>query len=156
MARVIRPGTLAAGLLLLKRPEAHFMGGIWELPSGKVELNEALDEPLIREVKEETGRTVTGIPDYLGSFDYQSGSGKHSRQFNFAADVAAPEPIKRTEHHFPSGVGAVAGLCACPSGRWIGGDDPPQGVPSGTAVRACLSGQGWAVAVWLRGRCQIC
>ena len=78
MARVIRPGTLAASLLLLKRPEADFMGGIWELPSGKVELNEALDDALIQEVKEETGLTVTGRPDHLGSFDYQSGSGKLS------------------------------------------------------------------------------
>ena len=85
-------------VLLLKRPEADFMGGIWELPSGKVELNEALDGALIREVKEETGLTVTGIPDHLGSFDYQSGSGKHSRQFNFVVDVAAPEPVKLTEH----------------------------------------------------------
>jgi 8-oxo-dGTP diphosphatase len=27
-----------------------------------------------------------------------SGSGKQSRQFNFAVDVAVPEPVKLTEH----------------------------------------------------------
>jgi 8-oxo-dGTP diphosphatase len=53
---------------------------------------------LIREVKEETGLTVTGIPDQLGSFDYWSGTGKRSRQFNFVVDVAAPEPVKLTGH----------------------------------------------------------
>jgi 8-oxo-dGTP diphosphatase len=41
---------------------------------------------------------VTDIREYLESFDYVSGSGKKSRQFNFAVDVAAPEPVKLTEH----------------------------------------------------------
>lgn len=85
-------------VLLLKRPETDFMGGIWELPSGKAELGEPLDQALIREVLEETGLTVTDIREYLESFDYLSGSGKRSRQFNFAVDVAAPEPVKLTEH----------------------------------------------------------
>ncbi len=74
------------------------MGGIWELPSGKVEPGETLDAALTREVTEETGLTVTGILAYAGSFDYESGSGRKSRQFNFAVDVARPEPVKLTEH----------------------------------------------------------
>ena len=85
-------------VLLLKRPETDFMGGIWELPSGKAEPGEPLDQALTREVLEETGLTVTGIREYLQSFDYVSGSGKKSRQFNFAVDVAAPEPVRLTEH----------------------------------------------------------
>lgn len=85
-------------VLLLQRPEDDFMGGIFELPSGKVELGEALDTALVREVAEETGLSVSAIRDYLGSFDYQSGSGKKSRQFNFAVDVAAPEPVTLQEH----------------------------------------------------------
>ncbi len=74
------------------------MGGIWELPSGKVEPGEALDEALVREVKEETGLGVTAARTYLGSFDYQSGSDKKSRQFNFAVDVESPEPVELREH----------------------------------------------------------
>ncbi|UQS22869.1 NUDIX domain-containing protein [Amycolatopsis thermalba] len=85
-------------VLLLQRPEDDFMGGIFELPSGKVEAGEQLDAALIREVKEETGLDVSRIADYLGSFDYTSGSGKKSRQFNFAVDVTAPEPILLQEH----------------------------------------------------------
>ncbi|ASO21298.1 8-oxo-dGTP diphosphatase [Actinoalloteichus hoggarensis] len=85
-------------VLLLQRPEEDFMGGIFELPSGKVEAGEALDAALIREVKEESGLDVAAIRDYLGSFDYTSGSGKKSRQFNFAVDVAASGPIELQEH----------------------------------------------------------
>lgn len=85
-------------VLLLKRPADDFMGGIYELPSGKVEGQEKLDAALIREVDEETGLTVTGIVEYLGSFDYTSGSGKKSRQFNFAVTVAKSEPVRLTEH----------------------------------------------------------
>jgi 8-oxo-dGTP diphosphatase len=84
-------------VLLLKRPENDFMGGIFELPSGKVE-DEGLDEALRREVEEETGLKMSSIRDYLGHFDYMSGSGKKSRQFNFAVNVAAPEPVGLTEH----------------------------------------------------------
>ncbi|EHR48727.1 Zn-finger containing NTP pyrophosphohydrolase [Saccharomonospora marina XMU15] len=85
-------------VLLLKRPADDFMGGIYELPSGKVEGEETLDAALIREVAEETGLTVTDIVAYLGSFDYTSGSGKKSRQFNFAVSVARSEPVRLTEH----------------------------------------------------------
>ena len=85
-------------ILLLRRPPADFMGGIWELPSGKAEPGETLQTALIREVAEETGLKITGITAYLGHFDYQSASGKHSRQFTFTVEVAAPEPVTLTEH----------------------------------------------------------
>ncbi|WP_040779837.1 NUDIX hydrolase [Nocardia pneumoniae] len=87
-----------ADILLLQRPADDFLGGIWELPSGKVDPGEPLDQALIREVKEETGLDVAAVRDYLGEFDYQSGSGKKSRQFNFTVDVTSSEPVKLTEH----------------------------------------------------------
>ncbi|WP_280489224.1 NUDIX hydrolase [Nocardia farcinica] len=86
------------GILLLRRPGNDFMGGIWELPSGKVEPGERIDQALAREVEEETGLRITGIGRYIDSFDYRSGSGKHSRQFNFAVRCAALEPVRLTEH----------------------------------------------------------
>ncbi|WP_155984776.1 NUDIX hydrolase [Saccharomonospora piscinae] len=85
-------------VLLLKRPADDFLGGIYELPSGKVEGDETLDAALIREVAEETGLTVTDLVAYLGSFDYTSGSGRKSRQFNFAVSVEMAEPVRLTEH----------------------------------------------------------
>jgi 8-oxo-dGTP diphosphatase len=85
-------------VLLLRRPSDDFMGGIFELPSGKVEAGETLDDALIREVNEETGLAVTDIREYVGSFDYTSGSGKKARQFNFAVTVAQPKPVELQEH----------------------------------------------------------
>lgn len=85
-------------VLLLRRPDADFMGSIWELPSGKVESGEPLDAALFREVKEETDLDATSLRHYLGAFDYLSGSGKRSRQFNFVVDTAGPEPVTLTEH----------------------------------------------------------
>jgi 8-oxo-dGTP diphosphatase len=85
-------------VLLLKRPVDDFMGGIFELPSGKVEQGEDLKTALAREVEEETGLQVTVATAYLGSFDYTSGSGKKSRQFNFVVVVDAPEPVVLQEH----------------------------------------------------------
>ena len=83
---------------MLKRLEDDFMGGIFELPSGKVEAGESLDEALSREVEEETGLKISGIRDYLGHFDYLSGSRRISRQLNFAVDVLEPEPVEVAEH----------------------------------------------------------
>jgi 8-oxo-dGTP diphosphatase len=85
-------------VLLLRRPADDFMGGIFELPSGKVETDEALDVALRREVAEETGLTVTGVGEYLGNFDYRSGSGRPTRQFTFVVTVASVEHVALTEH----------------------------------------------------------
>jgi len=40
-------------LLLAKRPMNKQFGGFWELPGGKVELNESYPEALRREISEE-------------------------------------------------------------------------------------------------------
>lgn len=108
-------------ILLLQRPADDFMGGIWELPSGKTEPGETLPAALAREVTEETGLHITAITSYLGHFDYTSGSGKLSRQFTFTVDIAAPEPITLTEHD------------AC---NWA---DPATGLPVTDAVKTVLA-----------------
>lgn len=74
-------------VLIVQRVATDFMGGIYELPSGKVDEGEDLEAALVREVAEETGLKVTEIIQHLGNFDYKSKSGKTTRQFNFLVKV---------------------------------------------------------------------
>ena len=85
-------------VLLLKRHQEDFMGGIYELPSGKVESGESLDKALSREVEEETGLTIGSIVRYLGHFDYKSKSGEKTRQFNFLVSVNYGIGVVLQEH----------------------------------------------------------
>lgn len=85
-------------ILLLRRPIDDFRGGTWELPSGKVETGEDLLTTLAREVTEETGLTIAEITRYMGSFDYLSGSGQHSRQHTWSVTVAQASEVHLTEH----------------------------------------------------------
>ncbi len=85
-------------ILLLQRPLDDFMGGILELPSGNVEAGEAINQGLVREVKEETNLDTRTIGMFINSFDYLSSSGKKSRQFNFEVKVGNYENIILTEH----------------------------------------------------------
>lgn len=87
-----------SAVLLLERPKSDFMGGIYELPSGKVEEGESLADALYREVLEETGITIAEIKSYLGHFDYESKSGKKTRQFNFLVVGKEPMEIVLQEH----------------------------------------------------------
>lgn len=85
--------------LLLERVPSDFMGGLVELPSGIVDPGEDLLSALARETQEETSLKITAVLMYLGSFDYASGSGQKTRQFNFLVE-AAPGDVKLspTEH----------------------------------------------------------
>lgn len=84
--------------LILSRKADDFMGGIDEIPSGKLEKDEGLFDALIREVKEESNLDVTQIVSYIDYFDYLSGSGKKSRQYNFVVKVNNYDDIELTEH----------------------------------------------------------
>lgn len=85
-------------ILLLQRPTGDFRGGTWELPSGKVDPGDGdLFTALHRGVHEETGLTITEITNYLGAFDYTSGSGKRTRQHTWTA-ATAPAEVRLTEH----------------------------------------------------------
>lgn len=74
--------------LIVKRASTEdFMAGFDEVPSGHVDEGETIDEALTREVYEETGLVISNIVTYSNSFDYTSGSGKKSRQYNFVVEV---------------------------------------------------------------------
>ena len=85
-------------VLLLRRKYGDFMGGLYELPSGVVEPGETLEEALNREVMEETGLQVSQVEGYLGFFNYLSGGGRTTRQFNFLVSVSEFSCISLTEH----------------------------------------------------------
>lgn len=84
-------------VLLLERPKDEFMGGYFELPSGKVEKEESLSQALRREIKEETGKSIGGVGDFLGHFDYELSSGDTTRQWTFAVPFKK-KGITLTEH----------------------------------------------------------
>jgi len=48
----------------------HYIGGHWDLPKGKLEEGETLEQAAIREVMEETGLTVEPIINFSESFSY--------------------------------------------------------------------------------------
>lgn len=85
-------------ILLLKRTSGDFMGGMYEIPGGLVETGESLSDALRRETLEETGLKVTDIRHYEGHFDYNSGSGRKTRQFNFLASVGSGRVKISNEH----------------------------------------------------------
>lgn len=85
-------------ILLLRRVPDDFMGGLIELPSGGVDQDEDIIEALVREVKEETGLSVSSIESYVGSFDYISGSGKKTRQLNFTITCNGSVRLSLSEH----------------------------------------------------------
>lgn len=84
-------------LLVTRRPD-DFYGGIDELPSGNIESGETIYDALVREVKEETNLDVEQLESYINSFDYDSRSGKKSREYNFKVKVKSTNNIKLTEH----------------------------------------------------------
>ena len=84
-------------ILLMKRKEDDFMGGIFEIPGGNAEDGEGIYEVLKREIKEETNFDLKRVISYINYFDYLSGSWKKSRQFNFKVEVTGG-PIILTEH----------------------------------------------------------
>ncbi len=45
-------------VLVCKRPEGKFLGGLWEFPGGKVESGESPEYALMRELREELGIEV--------------------------------------------------------------------------------------------------
>jgi 8-oxo-dGTP diphosphatase len=57
-------------VLITQRPQHKQLGGLWEFPGGKVELGEAPETALARELKEELDLTVE--PDALYPFVFAS------------------------------------------------------------------------------------
>lgn len=70
-------------LIVFRSDDEDFLPGYAEIPGGGVEEGESLLDALRRETTEETGLEIAEFIGYTGGFDYLSGSGKKTRQFNF-------------------------------------------------------------------------
>ncbi len=95
-AAILKRGQL---LIIVRSDEDSFLAGYAEIPGGEVENNESLIDALHRETVEETGLKIKEIIRYAGSFDYLSGSGKKSRQFNFLVIPVNDEIILDSSEH---------------------------------------------------------
>ncbi|MEU9130504.1 NUDIX domain-containing protein [Kitasatospora sp. NPDC048540] len=85
-------------ILLVRRKPDDYLGGLWEIPSGRVEPGETILDALHRETAEETGLAIDQVTGYIGHFDYRNSRGTTTRQFNFAGTVEKTEPVILTEH----------------------------------------------------------
>jgi 8-oxo-dGTP diphosphatase len=57
-------------ILLQQRPPGRDMAGLWEFPGGKVEEGEAIEQALVRELREELG--IEASPDDLAPATFAS------------------------------------------------------------------------------------
>ena len=74
-------------ILLVRRVADDFMGGHLELPGGGVDEGETIEEGARRELKEETGLTVSKVLATFPGFDYSTSKKQHVRQINFLVEV---------------------------------------------------------------------
>jgi 8-oxo-dGTP diphosphatase len=91
-------------VLILKRSkEESFLPEYWELPGGKVEFGESLEESMNREMKEETGLEIKNIKPY-SSFSYVSQDGqRHTVDVQFLAEIkGGPSEVEISDAHSES------------------------------------------------------
>lgn len=80
-------------LLVIRRIKGDYLGGIYELPGGKVEEGEDIYSSAVRELHEETGLTAKELICSFEGFDFSTPSKPHIRQLNFKV-TADETPIK--------------------------------------------------------------
>jgi len=75
-------------VLLMKRSQKEkFLPGYWEMPGGKVEFGEDINEAVTREVKEEANLDVKVVGPYA-AFSYISDDGnRHTTDIQFLVEV---------------------------------------------------------------------
>jgi 8-oxo-dGTP pyrophosphatase MutT (NUDIX family) len=113
------------GKLLLERRRDT---GQWGLIGGRVELDESLEQALLKEVREETGLTVTGY-GFFGTFSDPSRIGVYSHGpvirfvvLAYTVEVESFEPLQCSDESLELGIfsrAELADLDIVPTGRDI-------------------------------------
>jgi len=91
--------------LMVKRSlDDEDCAGFWEMPSGKLEFGEKVEEGLRREILEEVGIDISGFDKkIIGISEYSSEKNdgiKYSVQLNYVIEVPTKNlPIKISEEH---------------------------------------------------------
>ena len=81
-------------ILIDQRLENSSMGGMWEFPGGKRELNEEIEKTIHREIMEELGISIK-VEDKLISFDYAYSHKKLFFSVHLCKFISGnPKPIK--------------------------------------------------------------
>ena len=91
---IFRPGKTGQGVLLIRRARPPRLGE-WSIPGGKQEWGETLQEAAHREVREETGLTITGLAliDVVDSVFRENGLiTRHVSLIDYRADWLAGDP----------------------------------------------------------------
>ena len=91
-------------LLIQRNPLDENMAGFWEMPSGKAEFGEKIEQSLVREVYEEIGINVSELGKKLvGVSEYSSSKNninKYSVQLNYLIEVPTKDLlINLSEEH---------------------------------------------------------
>ncbi len=86
-------------ILIVRRAAADYLGGQYELPGGGVDAGETIIDAAIREVKEETGLTVSKVLTVFDGFDYTTDRKPHVRQVNFLVEVEDGEIVLNPDEH---------------------------------------------------------
>lgn len=94
-AAILRDGKI----LMARRAADDFLGGLYELPGGGVNEGETITEGAIREVKEETGLTVSKVVTTVEGFDYSTNRKPSVRQVNFLVEVEPGDAVLDPEEH---------------------------------------------------------
>lgn len=85
-------------ILILQRKPDDFLPNIFELPGGRVEEKESLENAVKRELAEETGFVLKNLKAYLGYYDFKGHSESINRMFNFVVNVEEISEVRHLEH----------------------------------------------------------
>ncbi len=86
-------------VLLIQRAASDWCSGVWEMPGGGKENSEDLIACLRREVKEETGLTITSEPKLIGYFDFcHNENALPKRKFCFQISATSGNVLLSQDH----------------------------------------------------------